>query len=101
MYTSKSTFLSETIFRACEQILLSESLEEDLSGFCFFLLPLDGVIALLKIDRLDDEEEDDEIFESDDSGSSGKPVENYLVDYVNPQNLRDYLVYFQSANHSL
>ena len=51
------------------------------------MLPLDGIIALLEIDRLDDEDEDedddddddDELLESDDSGSSGKPVENCLV----------------------
>ena len=89
MYTSRSTFLSETIFilllfeyilRDCEQILLSESLEEDFSGFDFFSFPFDGVIFLLEVDRLDDEDDDDdEILESDDGGSSGKPVENYLV----------------------
>ena len=54
--------------------MLSESLEEDFSGFVFLSFFLDGVIVPLEIDRLDDE-----ILESDDSGSSGKPVENYLV----------------------
>ena len=59
---------------------MSESFEEDLSGFCFFSLPLYGVIALLEIDRLDDDEDDDdEILESDDGGPSGKPVENGFV----------------------
>ena len=62
---------------------MSESLEKVFSGFCFFLLPLDGVIALLGIDRLDDDEDDDddddEILESDDGGPSGKLVENCLM----------------------
>ena len=46
--------------------MLSESLEEDLSGFCFFSLPLDGVIALLEIYRLDDDEDDEDDEDEDD-----------------------------------
>ena len=65
---------------------MSESFKEDISGFCFFSLPLYELIALLEIDRLDDDDDDendddDEVLESDDGGPSGKPVENCLVGF--------------------
>ena len=56
--------------------MLLESLEEDVSGFVFLSLFLDGVVVLLGIDRLDGE---DEILEFYDGGSFGKPIEHCLA----------------------
>ena len=61
--------------------MLLESFEEDFSDFGFLLSFLGDVVILLEVDELDDDEDEDEdeeeeeVLESEDGGSSGKPVE--------------------------